>query len=157
MRKSLRKHAGIDSLLRYLLRSICTHLAGESAGGTLWLRDTRHEGYRLRLVLRNGVVLSTKKTSCLSIPGLQLLLNELPGSGEPACCAGHGLERWLSTGVRAFASLPVTLDREVIGCFVIWLNATDALPTPRQVEWAASLGELALQAIQASRAHREPI
>jgi len=150
-------HAAIDTILRYLLGSICAHLVGESASGTLWLRDARDEGYQLRLAIRNGLVLTTTQMRLISIPGVKLLANELPSSGEPACCAGHGMEQWLSSGVRAVVSLPMTLDREVIGCFVVWLKATDALPTTDQVEWAASLAELALQAILAPRPHRQSL
>jgi hypothetical protein len=141
----------VDSLLRYLLRSICIQLAGNSAGGTLWLRDNSQQGLRLRSVVRNGRVLRAKEMRRICVRGLQLLAHELPGSGQPACCAGHGIEQWLSSDVRAFVSLPMTLDDCFLGCFVIWLKPTDAFPTPDQMQCAASLTELALLALRTSR------
>jgi hypothetical protein len=89
----------IDSLLKYLLRSICTHVAGEFASGTLWLRDQGAEGCRLRFVLRNGALLNRQQMRRLSVSDLQLLESELPSSGAPACSPGHGLHHWHSCNV----------------------------------------------------------
>jgi hypothetical protein len=153
----LAMHAAIDSLLKYLLRFICTQLAGESAGGTLWLRDKAQQGFRLHSVLRNGRLLSPKAMRRVCVPGLQLLTNELPGSGTPALSSERKMEQSLSRDVRGFVSLPMTLDRGLLGCFVIWLKPTDASPTPDQMRAAASLTELALLALQAPRLRRRSI
>jgi hypothetical protein len=147
----------IDSLLKYLLRLICTHVAGESASGTLWLRDSGDDGCRLRFALRNGAPLNPKQMRRLSVPGLQLLEGELPSSGEPACSLGHGLRHWHSCNVRAFMTVPLNLNDRFMGCFVIWLKPTDVLPTPKQIEWVAVLADLALQAARTSRPHRKSV
>jgi hypothetical protein len=93
--------AAIDSLLQYILCSICIQLAGDSAGGTLWLRDNPQQGLWLRSVVRNGRVLRTKEMRRIRVHRLQLFAHELPDSGQPACCAGHGMKQWLSSDVRA--------------------------------------------------------
>jgi hypothetical protein len=148
--------AAIDSLLQYILRSICIQLAGDSAGGTLWLRDNPQQGLWLRSVVRNGRVLRTKEMRRIRVHRLQLFAHELPDSGQPACCAGHGMKQWLSSDMRAFVSLPMTLEGSILGCFIIWLRPTDASPTPDQMQCAASLTELALLALRVSSRHREP-
>jgi hypothetical protein len=152
----LAMHAAIDSLLKYLLRSICIQLAGDSAGGTLWLRDNPQQGLRLRSVVRNGRVLRAKEMRRIRVHRLQLFAHELPGSGQPACCAGHGMKQWLSSDVRAFVSLPMTLEGSILGCFVIRLKPADALPTPDRMQCAASLTELASLALRVSPRHRKP-
>jgi hypothetical protein len=139
----------IDSLLQYLLRSICIQLAGESAGGTLWLRDNFRQGFRLRSVVRGGRILTPKEMRRLSVRGLQLSANELPDSGKPACCPGHAMRQWLSHDLRAFISLPISRDGRLLGSFVIWLKPSDAAPTADQMRGAASLLELAHLALQA--------
>jgi hypothetical protein len=149
--------ATIDPLLKCLLRSICTYLAGESASGTLWLKNSRDVGCRLRWILRNGRVLSSKEVRLVSFRGLQLLADELPRSGEPACSAGHGIERWRSRELRAFISLPMSLDSSPLGCFVVWLKPSDPIPTPGQIAWAATLADLACAAIHASRPRRQSL
>jgi hypothetical protein len=144
----------IDTLLKYLLRSVCTHVGGESASGTLWLRDPGAEGCRLRFVLRNGVVLNRKQMRRLCVPGLQLLESELPDSGEPACSIGHRLSHWHACNVRAFISVPMNLNSRLMGCFVVWIKPADALPSSEQLKWAAALAGLALQTARAWRPFR---
>jgi hypothetical protein len=147
----------IDSLLKYLLRSICTHLAGESASGTLWLRDLGAEGCRLRCVLRDGTLLNRRQMRRLSVSGLQLLESELPSSGAPACSPGHGLHHWYSCNVGAFIAIPMKLNSRFMGCFVIWIKPADPQPTPEQIERVAVLADLALQTARASRPRRKSI
>jgi hypothetical protein len=52
--------------------------------------------------------------------------------------------------VAAFICLPIALDPAVKGYFIVWLKANQALPTPDQLERAASMPHLALQALRAS-------
>ena len=135
--------AAINSLLQHLLRSMCVELAGKSGGGTLWLRDGSSQGFRLRAVVRNGRVLTPKDLRRITVRGVHLLENEIPGSGKPACCPGYGMQRWLSNDLRGFICFPINLDGRLLGRFVIWLKPSDASPTADQMRCAASLNELA--------------
>ena len=93
-------------------------------------------------------MLTAKEMRRISVRGLQLLAGELPDSGKPACCPGHGMKQWLSHGLRAFISLPISRDGRLLGSFVIWLRPSDAVPTADQMRRAASLLELAHLALQ---------
>ena len=136
----------LDEFLRYALRSICTLLAGEDAGGTLWLRDGPGDFHRIHLALLNGVVSSGTEAGygCECIP---LAPCELPRSGAPRCCSGYGADRWISRGLRGFVSLPMMVADRQIGCFIAHLKPADADPPPSAIELAEFMARLATQAL----------
>lgn len=141
----------IDDLLRHLLRSICTLLAGENATGTLWLCDGNHGFHRVHLALREGLISTRVEAGYGSESGVPLTSSELPRSGAPNCCSGHGMNHWTSCGLRGFVSLPMSIDGKLLGCFVVHLKPADSDPLPAHVELAESMARLATHAMEIDR------
>jgi hypothetical protein len=137
----------IDTLLRHFLRSICTVLAGERATGTLWLCEGNDDCHRMCFALVDGVVWSSTESGEDCADALSLKSSELPRSGPPNCCGGHGVDQWISDGVRGFISLPMIVKDRQIGCFIVRLRPSDPTPTDANLELAQSIVRLAQHAI----------